>query len=549
MKNTPPDESIMNSDGQYIQICNVKPIPEFRPEFEGQHVPEKVLSYYLVNDVRTFQFDRPVHKGPIDKDNEFKSLWIERTTLTTASRLPGILRWFEVIDRQLEEISPIAHAWETVDHMNKELRRLIAQYTNDPKRSISPLSMRLQGVIEAAVNGGIAKYQEAFFTHSFANQNPEQAEYIDRLKILILEKVQILEGGLSLHGRLAPPEVLPLHHRLVDRFAVMKQSIREAGSPNMVARLSLGRKGELPPTPVAVGESGDTRRPSIVHTPLPPVPAEVMLKKPPPDCASNRSSSSGSSLYGQLLPEGSDEDDIYTKPQGSERSSRVISRSRDLPSATSDPADEILGYASPSSHQHGSSKTASPKFSTKWPHTPENISPAPMTRNSWSEPSCSESAPPLPPRSDKGNEKRMATTLNGSLVSDDSKPALPHRLVKKGSALSFMLQTREVQSLPVSWEVPDLSTYSPLQTSEVTLPSCSPLHTPEASVSPARELPRPPPPIPAKRSSSCGRCSNPATPPNSPLVTPDSPSPSTSSLPSSRTSASGQSASTFSCDS
>ncbi|XP_076362645.1 dedicator of cytokinesis protein 3-like isoform X4 [Tachypleus tridentatus] len=597
MKNTPPDESIMNSDGQYIQICNVKPIPELRPEFEGQHVPEKVLSYYLVNDVRTFQFDRPVHKGPIDKDNEFKSLWIERTTLTTASRLPGILRWFEVIDRQLEEISPIAHAWETVDHMNKELRRLIAQYTSDPKRSISPLSMRLQGVIEAAVNGGIAKYQQAFLTPSFASQNPEQAEYIDRLKILILEKVQILEGGLSLHGRLAPPEVLPLHHRLVDRFAVMKQSIREAGSPNMVARLSLGRKGELPPTPVAVGESGDVRRPSIVHTPLPPVPAEVMLKKPPPDCASNRSSSSGSSLYGQLLPEGSDEDDIYTKPQdyaeprsivdrplpqppsrasgsltpcgppplptrprsvtlglstdsrGSERSSRVIFHSRDLPPATLDPADEILGYASPSSHQHGSSKTSSPKFSSKWPHTPENISPTPMTRNSWSEPSCSEGAPPLPPRSDKGNEKRMANTSNGSVVSDDSKPALPHRLVKKGSASSFMLQTREVRSLPVSWEIPDSSAYSPLQTSEATLSSCSPLHTPEASVSPARELPRPPPPIPAKRSSSCGRCSNPATPPNSPMATPDSPSQSTSSLPSSRTSASGQSASTFSCDS
>ncbi|GIY19723.1 dedicator of cytokinesis protein 3 [Caerostris extrusa] len=120
-------------------------------------------------------------KGQVDKDNEFKSLWIERTTLTIASQLPGILRWFE--------------------------------YTAEPRRSISPLSMRLQGVIEAAVNGGIAKYQEAFFTLEFSLQNPEETHKIIKLKSLILEKVQILEGGLSLHGRLAPPEVIPLHRR------------------------------------------------------------------------------------------------------------------------------------------------------------------------------------------------------------------------------------------------------------------------------------------------------------------------------------------------
>ncbi|XP_022235958.1 dedicator of cytokinesis protein 4-like isoform X2 [Limulus polyphemus] len=525
-----------------IQICNVKPIPELRPEFEGQHVPEKVLSYYLVNDVRTFQFDRPVHKGPIAKDNEFKSLWIERTTLTIGSRLPGILRWFEVTDRQVEEISPIAHACETVDHMNKELRRLIAQYTNDPKRSISPLSMRLQGVIEAAVNGGIAKYQEAFFTAGFATQNPEQTEYIDRLKILILEKVQILEGGLSLHGRLAPPEVLPLHHRLVDRFAAMKQSIRESGSPNMVARLNIGRKGELPHMS---GETGDVRKTSIVHTPLPPVPAEVPLKKPPPDSTSNRSSSSGSSGYGQILPEGSDEDDFYTKPQGSERPSRIVSNSRDFSQPRTDSAEDFFGYASPSPQQHGAYRAGSPN---RWSHSSGNTSPSSMTRKSWSESSCPDDAPPLPPRSDKGNEKRLTTTLNGSLGTDESKPALPHRVVRKqGSAPSVMLQTQETQSLSVYLDSTASSSYeaSPLP--------CSPVQTPETSVSFARELPRPPPPIPAKRSLNGGRNFNPPTPPNTPLdspsVTPDSPSRSMYSVTSCRTSVSGQSASSASHDS
>ena len=57
-----------------IQICNVKPIPEDNPLFleAGTDIPEKIASFYQVNDVRKFQLDRPVHKGPIDKENEFK---------------------------------------------------------------------------------------------------------------------------------------------------------------------------------------------------------------------------------------------------------------------------------------------------------------------------------------------------------------------------------------------------------------------------------------------------------------------------------------------
>lgn len=115
-------------------------------------VPDRVKSFYRVNNVRKFRYDRPFHKGPKDKENEFKvnksrkakggliarpeaspsfsgtpyclilqaggvwqklpnglylpmpslqSLWIERTTLTLTHSLPGISRWFEVERREL----------------------------------------------------------------------------------------------------------------------------------------------------------------------------------------------------------------------------------------------------------------------------------------------------------------------------------------------------------------------------------------------------------------------------------------------------------------
>ncbi len=47
---------------------------------------------------------------------------------------------------------------------NQELRTLISRYTKNPQQNINPLSMALNGVIDAAVMGGIANYNKASIT-------------------------------------------------------------------------------------------------------------------------------------------------------------------------------------------------------------------------------------------------------------------------------------------------------------------------------------------------------------------------------------------------
>lgn len=49
---------------------------------------------------------------------------------------------------------------------NKELRSVIGQQKADVKLSINPLSMKLQGIVEAAVMGGTANYQKVLLAHS-----------------------------------------------------------------------------------------------------------------------------------------------------------------------------------------------------------------------------------------------------------------------------------------------------------------------------------------------------------------------------------------------
>lgn len=67
------------------------------------------------------------------------------------------------------EISPLQNAVETVESKNKELDRIITNLSSDTSQSINPLSMILNGIIDAAVMGGIAKYEEVWTHLNFSN--------------------------------------------------------------------------------------------------------------------------------------------------------------------------------------------------------------------------------------------------------------------------------------------------------------------------------------------------------------------------------------------
>ena len=54
----------------------------------------------------------------------------------------------------------MVNAVETMESKNNELERVITRIQSDLTQSINPLSMILNGIIDAVVMGGIAKYEE-----------------------------------------------------------------------------------------------------------------------------------------------------------------------------------------------------------------------------------------------------------------------------------------------------------------------------------------------------------------------------------------------------
>ncbi|BFZ08853.1 hypothetical protein BsWGS_11892 [Bradybaena similaris] len=267
--NSPPDESLKHGDAQYIQIVSVKPVPAERAEFVGKEVPTEISCFYNTNEVDTFQFDRPYHRDGKDPNNEFKTLCLERTIIQTSYKLPGILRWYEAISTRVIQLTPVQTATDTVIQMNAELRSSTENARLNPDQFLRHLEMRLQGVISGAVNGGIPKYQEAFFNEEYVVRYPAEATHIEKLKSVILEQIQLLEHGLTIHGQFASAEMQPLHRNLIDTFVKMRKSMgyqnMSSFGKNRGSSASSGSGNQRPNTPSSVSQnSSGSSRSSVV---------------------------------------------------------------------------------------------------------------------------------------------------------------------------------------------------------------------------------------------------------------------------------------------
>uniref|UniRef100_A0A8C6KK77 Dedicator of cytokinesis 2 n=1 Tax=Nothobranchius furzeri TaxID=105023 RepID=A0A8C6KK77_NOTFU len=217
---TMPGEDIKNSPLQCILMAafhikthsSVFICSKMRPGFH-------CLSFYKSNYVQRFHYSRPVRREPVDPNNEFASMWIERATFTTVYKLPGILRWFETV------LSPLENAIETMESTNEKILTMINQYQADWSLPINPLSMLLNGIVDPAVMGGFAKYEKAFFTEEYTQHHQDDRDKLLRLKDLIAWQIPLLGGGISLHGKRVTDDLRPFHDRMEELMGRNNQFI------------------------------------------------------------------------------------------------------------------------------------------------------------------------------------------------------------------------------------------------------------------------------------------------------------------------------------
>uniref|UniRef100_A0A672HBE9 Dedicator of cytokinesis 5 n=1 Tax=Salarias fasciatus TaxID=181472 RepID=A0A672HBE9_SALFA len=262
----PPGDNISNSSGQYIQCFTVKPVLTVPHQFKDKGVPEQILNYYRTNEVDQFQYSRPFRKGEKDPDNEFATMWIERTTYITAYRFPGILKWFEVKSVSVE-ISPLENAIETMEMANEKLSNLVQQQACDRSLSINPLSMMLSGIVDPAVMGGFSNYEKAFFTDTYIQEHPADHDRIEVLKHLIALQIPLLADGIRIHGEKTTEQLKPLHNRLVTCFQDLREKVeKHYGVITLPCSLTERKKSRVGSVVMPYILSSTLRRMSTVST-------------------------------------------------------------------------------------------------------------------------------------------------------------------------------------------------------------------------------------------------------------------------------------------
>uniref|UniRef100_A0A8C3M0K6 Dedicator of cytokinesis 5 n=1 Tax=Chrysolophus pictus TaxID=9089 RepID=A0A8C3M0K6_CHRPC len=226
----PPGEEIKSSPKQYVQCFIVKPVMNLPPNYKDKPVPEQILNYYRANEVQQFTHSRPFRKGEKDPENEFATMWIEKTTYTPTTfsySFPGILKWFEVRQISTEEISPLENAIETMELTNEKISNIVQQHVWDRSLPVHPLSMLLNGIVDPAVMGGYTNYEKAFFTEKYLQEHPEDQDKIELLKQLIALQMPLLAEGIRIHGEKLTEQLKPLHDRLTACFKELKKKVEK----------------------------------------------------------------------------------------------------------------------------------------------------------------------------------------------------------------------------------------------------------------------------------------------------------------------------------
>ena len=261
IKMDPPTEEQKQGKEQLLQIIIVDPIVEERPEFKGRNVHPKILQHYKKNQVSKFVYERPYHHPKKNKENEFASLWIDQTIMETTEKFPGMLQWFPLVkEPDVMSLCPLEVAIKTIRKANVELKELVLSY-DDEKQPLNPLTMRLNGTIDAAVNGGTANYEKAFFTDEYLHQNPTHEDRINELKSYIADQIPLLSIAVAIHEEKISTDankgIRPLHDRLAGMFKTMKADVESKYGEgacdldlkrfSMVSKISQA-SSETPPT-------------------------------------------------------------------------------------------------------------------------------------------------------------------------------------------------------------------------------------------------------------------------------------------------------------
>ncbi|KAJ3444600.1 dock4 protein [Anaeramoeba flamelloides] len=167
----------------------------------------------------------PLEKLKLNQKNEFADLHIRNIYMIAENYFPTTCRRLKVNEIIIIEITPIQNGVNSIENKNEDLVSIITKYQIETIQNTNPFSMALNGVIDAAVNGGINMYVNAFLQDKYLKDYPSDENLVLKMKQLLVNQLYILNVGLSLHNRLCPDNFRPFHDKMKIQFDDMKEKL------------------------------------------------------------------------------------------------------------------------------------------------------------------------------------------------------------------------------------------------------------------------------------------------------------------------------------
>jgi len=233
--------------GQYISITTLTYASQEESEgkpwrWEKLDAPLRIKKYYRQNETDVFTYDDIYRKEKKQKgENEFKGVWLNRVFVFTKHEVPWLQRRQLVTKITKLEYSPLEVAIYNVAVKNGQLAEVIETIQEEVKHgkpsSLNSLSMQLQGVVDAAVMGGIKKYQEAFFSGEYFEKFPDAIKLSESFHKVLAEQMKILIVGMDLYGDNCD-EKLKAHHAFLDER--LREMVKDLAGGMLKGMLDVG---------------------------------------------------------------------------------------------------------------------------------------------------------------------------------------------------------------------------------------------------------------------------------------------------------------------
>jgi dedicator of cytokinesis protein 3 len=219
-------------DGQFVEITTLTPSSmdemnggEFK--WDATKAPLRLKKYYRENETNTFFYTYTKKVARKKGDNEFRNLWVTKVFVVADESIPCMRRRVPVRSEQVVTFTPLQTAINNLKVKNEDVKKIIEQCQTDPSHNVNDLSMNLNGILDAAVMGGVAKYKQAFFDGTYLTQSPSELQIVSGFYVAFQEQIRIAKIGMSVYEKHAPENLQPHVSHLLKCYSKMKAELAD----------------------------------------------------------------------------------------------------------------------------------------------------------------------------------------------------------------------------------------------------------------------------------------------------------------------------------